>query len=184
VLRVIGLLFLATVAVWIWLCIWVPHKASNLIFDPPLHRVTKLAMSLTLLSSPFLDELIGKHQFEALCKANGIESSDVSKARGKRVKVEYGERKPLKGTLLPTKESDVRFKDAETGDVLIQHKDYHSSGGWLMRYTWLSMGSNHPMLFEGNGCDQRPEVEIFQQNSITFFIQVDGDPPWLFSKHT
>lgn len=56
-----------------------------------------------MLTLPFVDEIIGKFQFEALCKANGIESADVSRARGKRVKVEYGERTFVEGAIMPIK---------------------------------------------------------------------------------
>lgn len=123
---------------------------------------------LTLM--PFADEVIGMLQFNALCKSNGIESADISKARGKRVKVEHGGRAPLDGTILPIKESNARFSDADTGELLIQHKEYFAEGGWLMRYTWLSLGSNHPMLFSGF-CDSQKQKEIFKANRITFLYR-------------
>ncbi|MHB1198398.1 MAG: hypothetical protein ACYCZ6_02340 [Polaromonas sp.] len=166
----IGLLFLATVAAWLWACAWLSQKLGNLVPNPSWRRAVKVGIFIALLVAPFVDEVIGKYQFESLCKANGIESADVSKARGKKVKVEYGERRLLEGTIMPIKESDVLFKDADSGEVLIQHKNYYALGGWLMRYTWLSMGSDHPMLF-GGFCDRRIEQEIFKTNSITFLYK-------------
>jgi hypothetical protein len=163
----IGLLFLATVAVWLWLCVWIPHKVGNLIANPPLRRVTKLAMSLALLSSPFVDELIGKHQFEALCKANGIESADVSKARGKKVKGEYRESGLAHGSIMPIKADDIFFRDADSGEILIHYKNYYAGGGWLMRYTPLNMGSAHPMLFPGNGCGFTLQDRVFKAAQIS-----------------
>ncbi|MDA8447275.1 hypothetical protein [Paracidovorax valerianellae] len=53
------------------------------------------------MASPFVDEVLGKYQFEALCNANGIESADVSKAQGKRVALEVGIGRPLDGTIMP-----------------------------------------------------------------------------------
>lgn len=146
-------------------------KVGGLIAKPALSSTATILTLAVCLCLPFADEVIGKYQFESLCKANGIESADVSKASGKKVKVEYGERRPLVGTIMPIKEGDVLFKDADSGEVLIKHKNYYALGGWLMRYTWLSMGSSQTMLFHGNGCDQRPTSAIFQRNSITFLYK-------------
>lgn len=167
----IGLLFLATIALWLWACVVLARFLSGLVPRLSWRNPVKWGLFILLLALPFIDEVIGKYQFEALCKANGIESADVSKARGKKVTVEYGERSLLGGTIMPIKESNVLFKDAVSGEVLIQHKNYYAVGGWLMRYTWLSMGSSQTILFHGNGCDQRPTAAVFQRNSIIFFYK-------------
>lgn len=167
----IGLLFLATVAVWLVVCVWLAQKAGNFVAKPSWRPTVKLMIFVALISSPFVDEVIGKEQFESLCKTHGIESADVSRARGKKVTVEYGERKPLSGTILPIKESDVLFRDADSGEILIRHKNYYADGGWLMRYTWISMGSSHPMFFGGSTCDVRKEQEIFKVNGIAFLYK-------------
>ena len=166
-----GLLFFATVALWLFACVWISTKTGNLVANPKWQTRIKRFTLIALLSLPFIDEIIGKFQFEELCKVNGIENADVSKARGKKVKVEYGDRVPVQGTILPIKESNVSFRDADTGDIVIRHKNYYASGGWLMRYTWLSLGSNHTMLFDGSTCDVRKEQEIFKTNSITFLYK-------------
>jgi len=132
-----------------------------------LRATIKWSVLLVLLTLPFIDEIIGKYQFEALCRANGIESADVSRARGKRVKVEYSERGLLSGTVMPIKVDDVVLKDAESGQVLALYKDYYAFGGWLMRYTPLGMGSEHPMLFSGNGCGLAVKKNVFYVNRIS-----------------
>jgi hypothetical protein len=165
-----GLILLAVVAFVLWAIVWVAKTLGNTATNPLLRSTLKWLIFFVLISLPFIDEVIGKYQLEALCKANGIESADVSKARGRSVKVEFGERKELDGTIMPMKESDVFFKDATDGDVLIHHKTYYAIGGWLMRYTWLNMGSAHPMLF-GGFCDRRLEQEIFKTNAITFLYK-------------
>ena len=114
-----------------------------------------------------MDEVIGKYQFEALCKANGIAGADVAKAWGKKVKVDYSERTYVEGTIMPILESDVIFRDADNGEVLIRYKNYYAMGGWLMRYTPLSMGSQHPMLFPRNGCGFAQRDQIFSANQIS-----------------
>ena len=136
--------------------------------NPKWKDPVMVGLTLVLLAAPFVDELIGKYQFEALCKANGIKSADLSKARGKRVKVTYGERQLVSGVIMPIMESNVLFRDADSDEVLIQHKNYYAMGGWLMRFTPLSMGSNHPMLFVG-GCpiDYVDRDAIFLKKKIT-----------------
>ena len=166
----IGLLFLATIAAWLWASFWLSIKVGRLIAKPLLSGTATILTFVALLCLPFVDEVIGKHQFETLCKVNGIESADVSKARGKKVKVEYGGRELLEGTILPIQESNVLFKDADSGEVLIRHKNYYARGGWLMRYTFFSLGDSHPMLF-GGFCDRQIEQEIFKTNLITFLYE-------------
>lgn len=168
-----GLIFLAALALCIWGCVWLAKNLGNLVPNPAWRTAVKVGIFIALLASPFVDELIGKYQFETLCKANGIESADVSKARGKRVKmkVKYDERRSVSGTIMPIDMEDVFLVDADTGEALIQHKNYIAKGGWLMRYTPLSMGSHHPMLFGGSTCDMRVAQEIFKANSITFLYK-------------
>jgi hypothetical protein len=162
-----GLILLAVVVPLVLTLALLAAKVASKAEQPWLRSAIKWSVLLVLLTLPFVDEIIGKYQFEALCKANGIESADISRARGKRVKVEYGERRFVDGTIMPIKESDVRFKDADSGEVLIQHKNYYALGGWLMRSTPLSMGSPQPMLFGGSTCDRWVEQAIFKANSIT-----------------
>jgi hypothetical protein len=167
----IGLLLLVILGMWLLACLWIASKLGNIIPRRRWRAATKSISFLVLLALPFVDEVIGKRQFEALCRANGIESADVSNAHSKKVKVEYGERKSLHGTAIPIQESNVIFRDADTSEILIRHKNYYAQGGWVMRYTWLSLGSNQAMLFGGSTCDIRKEQEIFKANSITFLYK-------------
>lgn len=147
-----GLIFLAAVAASLIFCVWLAMTIGNLVPNATLRKVVKVGVLLALLASPFVDEVIGMYQFKALCKANGIESADVSKARGKRVKLDVGVRNRLNSTIMPIDVEDWLYRDADSGQIVFQHKDYYAIGGWLMRYTPLSMGSDHAMLFSGNGC--------------------------------
>lgn len=164
----IGLLFLATVAVWLWVCIWLSRKLASLVPAPAWRSPVMWGVLILLLASPFVDEVIGKYQFEALCRANGIESADVSRARGKRVKLDIGTQSPLVGTIMPGTVENKVYRAANSEEIVIQHKDYFAFGGWLMRYTPLSMGSNHPMLFSG-GCivNYVERDAIFSKNNIS-----------------
>lgn len=162
-----GLILLVALVFCLWACVWIAKSLGNLVPNPTVRTVVKCSIFIALLASPFVDEVIGKHQFEELCKANGIEGADVSKAKGKRVRGEYGERRLVSGTIMPIEESDVLFRDADSNELLIQYKNYYAHGGWLMRYTPLSMGSPHSMLFPGNGCGFIQRDRIFMSNQIS-----------------
>ncbi|GBU15304.1 hypothetical protein AwPolaro_06820 [Polaromonas sp.] len=72
----------------------------------------------------------------------------------------------IKGTIMPIEVSNDTFRDADSGEVLIQSKNYFAKGGWLMRYTPLSMNSPDAMLFDGNGCGWIKEWKILSNNQI------------------
>ena len=146
-----GLILLAVVIPLVCGLVWLATSIASKVEKPLLRAAIKWSVLLVLLTLPLIDEIIGKYQFEVLCRANGIESADVSRARGKRVKLEIGERRLLEGTVMPIKVEDWTYRDPDTGEILFQHKDYFALGGWLMRFTPLNMGSSHSM-FPGNGC--------------------------------
>lgn len=162
-----GLILLLVLILCWWGGVLLVRWVGKAVPSPRWKKPAMVGVTLLLFAAPFVDEVIGKYQFEALCKANGIEGADVSKARGRQVKVEYGERYFVDNTIMPIKVSDVFFRDASSGEALIQHKNYYAMGGWLMRHTPLSMGSPRPMLFGGNGCGFKRRDEILAANQIS-----------------
>lgn len=167
-----GLILLMALVVLIALLIWLSGLLTRWL---PLSENWKALVRVLVVVAAFplmvADELIGQYQFDSLCSANGVESADVSRAQGKKVMVEYGERKLIAGTIMPIKQSDVIFNDANSGEILIRYKNYYAMGGWIMRYTPLGMGNPGPMLFGGSTCDVRVEQAIFKANSITLVYE-------------
>lgn len=157
-----GLVLLAALIALIAFLIWLSGLLTRWL---PLSYNWKamLRVSIVVGSFPLMvaDEIIGMHQFEALCKENGIESADLSKATAKRVRGKSSERFFLHDSILPTKVSNELILDASTNEVLAEYKDYFSSGGWLVRNTPIRMGSSEPMLFHGNGCGFQLKDRIF-----------------------
>lgn len=162
----VGLFVLIVIVFWVWACTWIARKIAARAPKERQELVRKVAL-VGLLAMPFVDEAIGMIQFKTLCAANGIESVDVTIATGKKVRVQYGGRTFVHYTAVPIRESEVRFRDAVTGEGLIKHKNYYASGGWLMRYTGLGMGGGTPMLFDGNGCGFQARDRLFVANRIT-----------------
>jgi hypothetical protein len=162
-----GILLLIVAAAWVAFCAAMPYVFVWRIKNVWLRAIAALIFFAVLLPLPLIDELIGKQQFETLCSTKGIENADTSRAKGRRVNVGYSERRPIEETVLPTLASDVTYRDSVTGEVLIRHKDYYSGGGWLMRSTWINMGSAHPMLFSGNGCGFGARDRLFETEKIS-----------------
>lgn len=147
-----GLIAILVLVALTWVLAKISNYVGNAIGKRPWNMVAKILVFVVLIVAPFIDEVIARHQFEALCRRDGVQSADLSRAAGKKVRVEYGPRVDVEGVATPVQESLVSYRDAETGEVLLRHKDYYAAGGWLMRNTWLSMGANRPILFAGNGC--------------------------------
>lgn len=165
-----GLIFLTALVLCLWACVWIAKKLGNLVPNPAWRTAVKAGIFIALLASPFVDEVIGKYQFEALCKANGIQGADVSKARGRSVKIHdaYFDWHAITGEMLPTEETETQIKDADTDDVLGRFKNYRTKGGWLMRYTPLGMGSPQSMLFGSSTCDWTVTLEVMKNNNMTW----------------
>lgn len=163
-----GLILLAALAALIGLLVWLSGLITRRL---PLSSNSKTWLRVAIVVGAFplmlIDEIVGKYQFQALCKANGIESADVSKARGKNVRLEISENTKLQGLMTPGIVDDRFYRDIDTNEILIHHKSYYSYGGLIMRLTPLSMGSSHPMLFPG-GCGAESTIidSIFRANNI------------------
>lgn len=163
-----GLIFLAALAALVALLVWLSGLLTRGLRGSQDRRfMVRVLIVLGAFPLMLADEIIGKYQFEELCKINGIMNADVSLARGKRVNGEHGESRFISGTIMPIEESDVTFRDVENNELLIRYKNYYAFGGWLMRYTPLSMGSSHSMLFSGNGCNPSDKQKIFDANQIS-----------------
>lgn len=164
-----GLILLAALALLITLLVFLSGLATRSL---AISVEAKTALRWLIVVGAFLlmvaDEMVGMYQFNALCKANGIESADVSKARGKRVAMAYTRTHLVSaGLVLPMEQDSISLSDTDTSEVLVRFKSYFSHGGWLMRYTPISMGSATPMLFDGNGCGVLREQEVLFSNQIT-----------------
>lgn len=164
-----GLIFLAAFAALIVLLIWLGGLLTRWL---PISSNWKASLRVLIVVGVFplmvVDEIIGKQQFEVLCEANGIESADVSKARGKRVILEVGEKRMIHAGIIPGAVEEWHYRDADDGAILIAHRNYHAFGGWLMRHTPLSMGWPRPMLFPVScSIDYVARDAIFSNNNIT-----------------
>ncbi len=170
-----GLLLFSVLGCIIWGLYRLVKKIGDGFPYPHWRWLVKIALFTLLALLPIADELIAKYQFAALCKANGIRSVDLSKARGKRVYQAATNERVFNAALLPASEYDQQYIDVVTDEVLITHKDYNlHGGGLLMKYTPISMGYNHPMLNIGIECVENT-LDLFKQYGITQVTKINGE---------
>jgi len=165
----IGLIALAVLIAFVAFLIWVSGLLTRRMQPGNWKTLLRVAIVIGVFPLMVVDEIIGKYQFEALClKENGIESVDVSKARGKRVKFEVGEPRLLKWKMVPMDERDWLYKDADTSEILIHLKKYGADGGWLVKYNPMCWGCSGPMLYNRTcDSDYLEKKKIFLLNDIT-----------------
>ena len=73
-------------------------------------------------------------------------------------------RNPIKA-LLPIVEHTRQLLDADSAEVLVTHKSYHATGGWLSRLIGFPQGSP-PLLFKGT-CRAKAYSSLFETLNIT-----------------
>ena len=140
---------------------------------------TRIAIVIGVAHLMVIDEHIGKHQIDRLCKSHGLRNTDLSKAYGKSVirNVVGGIR--VKNMAMPTIEYKTTILDAKTNEKLAEFSNYLPSGGWLARHTFIGLGNGHPILetyfdYQIIGCQTFSEQEaIFSRNKIAIIPSLD-----------
>lgn len=163
----IGILFITAFFAFLYALVWISgYIADRLSVHGGWKTLLRTAIVIGAFPLILIDEIVGKYQFESLCKNNGIDSANVSAAKGMRVKIKPEERYDLPGKMIPIKEQKNHIY-TEDDHLLFHFNDYYTKGGWLVRYTPITLGNYRPILFSGNGCGLKKENAIFFQNNIT-----------------
>jgi hypothetical protein len=151
-----GILLIVLAAAWLIVVLLITRRATWHFGS----RAAKVAISLVLfpalLVAPLADELIGKWQFESLCKQYSTQEIDEHHAMNRRVLfVRRKEDRFIQGTAVRIRIDSHVYKDAETGQVLVSYYTLHAEGGWLIHALGISE-TNSPLLFR-RACGPRDE---------------------------
>jgi len=123
----------------------------------PLHLFAAVAVLLVAIG----DELLASYQFNALCQEQGVESTDVTVARGRTLNGQAAEESMLIATAVPIWRRTVTWTDIATSAALLQHQDFRAEGGWLARHFASEGERTTPLLFDGASCPtQRRDAEF------------------------
>lgn len=103
-----------------------------------------VVLFLGLLVLPFIDEWIGKLQFERLCRDNAEFQVNRERAAGRTVYLAPATDAKVSGTWVPILLEPRRFVDAATGEQVISYNRITASGGWFAR---MISQDGAPLLF-------------------------------------
>ena len=143
-----GLYLLFVAAVWLALTLATAYAITSRIKDAVLRVVAMLALIGLLLPLPLVDELVGKRQFEQLCKDNSTIQVDRATAVGKTVYFVPQPAVEVKGTWVRVVLKPQKFVDVVTGEIVVSYNELMASGGRLSRALAISE-AGVPLTFIG-----------------------------------
>ena len=156
-----GVAFAWLIAVLI-LTRWVTRRFKSAIAKV----VCSLALFPIVLVAPLADELVGKQQFESLCKKYAVQEIDEQHAMNRRVVSELRrEDRFAEGTAVEIRIDPHVYRDAETNQVLVSYHTLHAKGGWFIRTLGISE-TNSPLLFR-RGCAPKDQDAFKKTFNIT-----------------
>ena len=136
----IGLIVLALAATWLYVSARSARYVALRCKPASLSVFVGGAIFVALALLPFLDEIIGRWQFQRLCVSEAIAwvsptASKVARARSDQSFL------PREGYVFPIQEQAVAYKDSASGDIFYTVKGFHTPGGLLMR-AGLGLGTS------------------------------------------
>lgn len=164
-----GIFLIAVAVAWLIAVVvvtrWVARRFNSL----TMKVVSWMILVPTLMTAPLVDELIGKRQFEQLCKDNATIHVDRETAVGKTVYFVPQPAVEVKGTWVRVVLKLRRFVDATTGETVVTYNELMADGGWLVRTLIISEG-RVPLSFRGDCVPQnRPgSIQTFEPFGINY----------------
>lgn len=164
-----GILLIAVAFAWLIAVVVVTRWVARRFNSPTMKVVSWMILLPALMVAPLVDELIGKRQFEQLCKENSTIQVDRAKAVGKTVYLAKTADVEIKDKWVRIVLKPVRFVDVTTGEPVVSYSELMADGGWLVRTLIISEG-RVPLTF-GSTCmpKNRPgSVQTFQPFGINY----------------
>lgn len=137
-----GLLFFGALLVWVAAVIWLARRLSRATkVRPPLRHVVTCALAIVIVFLPVADEVASKPYFEWLCHRGAIVNIAADKVRGKAMRLTFEPSDaPVTGTPIRISRDHYVYRDAVTGEALIQFDTYQAEGGVLARAIGMTRG--------------------------------------------
>ncbi len=146
-----GLYVLFIAVVWLAIALAIAHAVTSRIKSEGLRTIATLMVGALLLPLPLIDEIIGKQQFEKLCKEYSTIQVDRSKAVGKTVYLATTADVEIKGKWLRILLKPWRFVDATTGETVVRYNTLTVSGGRVAQ-TFGFSEARVPLTFANHDC--------------------------------
>jgi hypothetical protein len=150
--------------------LFIATKLARRIRSRSWANATRLILFLALLPLPLVDEIVGKWQFERLCRENAEIKIDRATAAGRTVYYQSQPASDVSGTWVPVRRLPQRFVDATTEELVVSYDLLRARGGRFARLFGLSDSGAAPLLFEGSCAPKnRPaSIETFKPLGINY----------------
>jgi hypothetical protein len=159
----IGLYFFFLIALWIGLVFLVSVVITKRLPASKWRPLVGIVLFTLLLPMVFIDELIGKWQFERLCQENST-IYIAPDAKGRTVYLASGTpEESVKGTWgVPIWIRQWRHVDTTTGETIVSYNSLRARGGWFM-HCFFSAG---PIIFQENYRPANLNAEMFKKIGV------------------
>lgn len=138
-----GLTVLFIVLVWFLIVLFSALFIANQMRNLRRKMVVMGVIMLSLLPLPLIDEILGKREFEQLCRQYSTVQINRETARGRTVYLEKVQREQLTGYWLPIRLDRWRYIDSISGDLVLSSVELHASRNWFQGeryYPWTFQG--------------------------------------------
>jgi hypothetical protein len=142
----LGLYLVLIGIVWLGIVVALATWLTLRIKTGPMRVFVALALVAVLLPMPLIDEIVGRHQFEQLCREHNTIHIDRTKAVGKTVYLVQRPPVDAEGTWVRIVIRPFVYVDAETGDPVVSYNELTAVGSRFLPS--LSQG-RMPLLFNG-----------------------------------
>lgn len=161
-----GILLIAVAIAWLIAVLAATRWVVRRVNSPAMKVVSCLVLFPVLLVLPVADELVGKQQFDSLCKKYAVQVIDEKHAMNRRVSFERRNSDEFaKGTAVRIRIDPYIYRDVETKNVLIRFHILTAQGGWLIRTLGISETTS-PLLFR-SGCAPQDAFGFQKEFNIT-----------------
>jgi hypothetical protein len=144
-----GLYLLVIAAAWLAIVVALVYGLTSRVKPASLRAVVAMLVAGVLLPLPLIDEILGKRQFDQLCKDNATIHVDRTTAVGKTVYLAKTADLEVKDTWLRIVLKPWRFVDATTDVPVVSYNTLMADGGRLVRMLGISEGGV-PLTFKGS----------------------------------
>jgi hypothetical protein len=161
-----GIYLLVVGATWLSFVLWLSLSASRKLIGGFWRMPIATVIAVSLLPLPILDEIIGRRQFEQLCKRYAYIELDRTSAVGRTVFFHSQPDVEADGAWLRIVLQPRRFDDAATGEPVVRYTTLVATGGRFMNVLGISEGGL-PLTFRGTCRPEENLKDLFKSLGIT-----------------
>jgi|1186.fasta_scaffold15175_2 hypothetical protein len=116
-----GLIFLAVLVLWVGIAALIAVFIFRKLPERPWRIAVAIVFFVLLIPLPLIDEIVGKGQFEQLCRENSTIQVARAKAAGKTVYLADTPPEEVKGTWVRIVLQPWRYVDATTNETVVSY---------------------------------------------------------------